>query len=125
MSTTTSTIFMWLFVINLGIAFGAGVYEHRVVVSQWVTSSPEAGAHWNPGVARQDDTGRRFWGFVTTVPLTLLTLANLFFAWRAPGPAGSPTVVLTTVCSGWCAPSDHVVATISRSAGSVSSLVRS
>src|SRR2546430_1250062 len=30
--------------------------------------------------------GRRFWGFVTTVPLTLLTLANLFVAWRASSP---------------------------------------
>ena len=38
MLTTTSTIFLWLFVMNLGIAFGAGLYEHRVVVSQWVTS---------------------------------------------------------------------------------------
>ena len=35
---------------------------------------------------RQDDTGRRFWAFVTTGPLTLLTLANLFAAWRAAGP---------------------------------------
>lgn len=41
---------------EFGIAFGAGLYEHRVVVTQWVTSSPEAGIHWNPGVARQDDT---------------------------------------------------------------------
>ena len=28
MSTTISTILLWLFVINLGIAFGAGLYEH-------------------------------------------------------------------------------------------------
>ena len=32
-----------------------------------------------------DDTGRRFWAFVTTVPLNLLTVANLFVAWRAAG----------------------------------------
>jgi hypothetical protein len=86
MLSSTSTIFIWLFVINLGIAFGAGLYEHRVVVSQWVTSSPESGSHWNPAVAREDDTGRRFWVFVTTVPLTLLTLANLLLARRAAGP---------------------------------------
>jgi hypothetical protein len=85
MAPTTSTIFIWLFVINLGVAFGAGLYEHRVVVSRWVTSSPAAGAHWDATVAREDDTGRRFWVFVTTVPLTLLTLANLYLAWRAPG----------------------------------------
>jgi hypothetical protein len=86
MFTTTSTILIWLFVINLGIAFGAGLYEHRVVVSHWVTSSPEAGTHWHATVAQKDDSGRRFWAYVTTVPLTLLTLANLFVAWRASGP---------------------------------------
>jgi hypothetical protein len=80
-----STIALWLFVINLGIAFGAGVYEHRIVLSRWITSSSDAGAHWNADAARQDDTGLRFWAFVSTMPLTLLTLANLFFAWRATG----------------------------------------
>jgi hypothetical protein len=29
--------------------------------------------------------GRRFWGFVSTVPLTVITLANLYAAWHAPG----------------------------------------
>ena len=86
MPMTTSTILIWLFVINLGIAFGAGLYEHRIVLSRWVASSPESGAHWNPAAAREDDTGRRFWVFVTTVPLTLLTLANLVAAWGASGP---------------------------------------
>ena len=85
MSGRTSTIVLWLFVINLGIAFGAGLYEHRIVVSNWISSSPESGAHWNAEAARRDDTGRRFWAFVTTVPLTLLTLANLFAAWRTSG----------------------------------------
>ena len=74
---------LWLFVIFLGIAFGAGVYEERIVVSRWLTSG-DSGRHWNAAAARQDDTGRRFWAFVTTVPLTLLTLANLTVAWRAP-----------------------------------------
>jgi hypothetical protein len=81
-----STIVLWLFVLNLGIAFGAGLYEHRIVVSRWVGAEAEAGPHWNAEAARQDDTGRRFWVFVTTVPLTLLTLANLFAAWQASGP---------------------------------------
>jgi len=77
-------LLLWLFVINLGIAFGAGVYEHRIVVSRWIdTSSPEV--RWNPDAARADDTGRRFWVFVTTVPLTLLALANLLSALMAGG----------------------------------------
>jgi len=84
MSSTMSTAVLWLFVMNLGIALGAGLYEHRIVVSRWI-SAGESGAHWNAEAARQDDTGRRFWAFVTTLPLTLLTLANLLAAWRSSG----------------------------------------
>ena len=67
---------------NLGIAFGAGLYEHRIVVSKWITSG-KSGVHWNAEAVLRDDTGRKFWAFVTTVPLTLLTLANPFAAWRS------------------------------------------
>jgi hypothetical protein len=35
---------------------------------------------------RSTDTGRRFWAFVTTIPLTLLTLANLIVAWQSKDP---------------------------------------
>ena len=80
MSAITSEITLWLFVINLGVAFGAGLYEHRIVLPRWITS--QASGRWNAEAALLDDTGRRFWGFVTTVPLTLLTVANLFVAWR-------------------------------------------
>ena len=67
MSNAMATTLLWLFILNLGIAFGAGLYEHRIVVSTWISKSPESGAHWNANVARQDDTGRRFWAFATTV----------------------------------------------------------
>jgi hypothetical protein len=86
MPATVSTILLWLFVINLGIAFGAGLYEHRIVVPQWIGSSQASGSHWNADAARRDDTGRRFWAFITTLPLTLLTLANLFVASGASSP---------------------------------------
>lgn len=69
-------IVLWLFVINLGIAFGAGLYEHRVVISRWAGIPP---ADW-------PNTGLMFWAYVTTVPLTLLTLVSLFAAWTASGP---------------------------------------
>jgi hypothetical protein len=75
---------LWLFVINLGISFGAGLYESRIVLSDWLSSS-DSMRHWNAAVARHDNTGVRFWAFVTTVPLTLLTLANAFAAWRSGG----------------------------------------
>ena len=83
MTARVANILLWLFVINLGVAFGAGLYEHRIVVPHWIVAD-DAGVHWNGEMARRDDTGLRFWAFVTTGPLTLLTLANLVAAWRAP-----------------------------------------
>src|SRR2546427_1331867 len=83
--SSASIVLLWLFVIDLGIAFGAGLYEHRIVVPRWILSSHEAGSHWNAEAARGDDTGRRFWALVTTLPLTLLTLVSVFAAWRALG----------------------------------------
>jgi hypothetical protein len=84
MSTSVSTILLWLFVINLGIACGAGLYEHRIVVPQWI-GSDESGVHWNAARVRDDNTGLRFWAYVTTGPLTLLMIANLVAAWRSKG----------------------------------------
>jgi hypothetical protein len=73
-----------LFVINLGIAFGAGLYESRIVVPQWLTFSAESGYRWNAEAARIADVGLRFWVYVTTVPLTLLSLASLIAALWTP-----------------------------------------
>lgn len=70
-------IVLWLFAINLGIAFGAGIYEARVVIPQWKHLPP---SQW-------PNTGLLFWVYVTTVPLTLLTLISLIAAWLLPhGP---------------------------------------
>jgi hypothetical protein len=75
-----------LFVINLGIALGAGLYESWIVVPQWIASSATSPQRWNAEAARQANTGLNFWVFVTTVPLTVLTVANLVAARRARGP---------------------------------------
>jgi anthrone oxygenase-like protein len=69
-------ILLWLFGLDLGIAFGAGIYEGRIVVPQWEDTPPQT---W-------PNTGLKFWAYVTTVPLTLLTLASLVAAWRDQGP---------------------------------------
>jgi hypothetical protein len=69
-------ILLWLFVINLGVGFGAGIYEARVVIPQWANIPPRA---W-------PNTGLMFWVYVTTVPLTVLTIANLIAAWLTQGP---------------------------------------
>lgn len=81
-----SRILLWLFVINLGIALGAGLYEARIVFPEWLIYSAPDGYRWSAEAARRANTGVRFWVFVTTIPLTLLTLANLLVAWRARGP---------------------------------------
>ncbi len=76
-------ILLWLFVIDLGIAFGAGLYEQRIVLPLWFDRSSPGTIRVNREAMRSIDTGRKFWGFVTTVPLTLLTLVNLPLAWNS------------------------------------------
>ncbi|HEX2444774.1 MAG TPA: hypothetical protein VHJ77_12575 [Vicinamibacterales bacterium] len=86
MTPRLATVLLWLFVLNLGVAFGAGLYEHRIVLPTWLITSPDGSLHWNAEAALLDATGVRFWAFVTTGPLTLLVLANLWAAWRAAAP---------------------------------------
>jgi hypothetical protein len=81
-----SEILLWSFVLNLGVVFGAGIYEARISVPRWLGPSRAAGPGWHAAEALRDDTGRRFWAFTTTVPLTLLTLANLWVGWRSADP---------------------------------------
>jgi hypothetical protein len=78
-------LLLWLFILNLGIVFGAGIYEARVSVARWRGPPGAAEPGWHAEEARRDDTGRRFWGFTTTVPLTLLTLANFWAAAQTSG----------------------------------------
>jgi hypothetical protein len=48
---------LWMFVVNLGIAFGAGLYEHRIVVPLWLSSSDNGATHWHADVVRRGGTG--------------------------------------------------------------------
>jgi hypothetical protein len=86
MPHSLAQIILWLFVINLGIAFGAGLYEARITVPQWLSFTPGAGYRWNSAAAAEANVGLRFWVYVSTIPLTLLTLASLALAWMAPSP---------------------------------------
>jgi hypothetical protein len=76
-------IVLGLFVINLAMAFGAGLYESRIVIPMWFTRSGI-----NKEAIINTDTGRKFWGMVTTVPLTLLTLINIVEAMGSRGTLG-------------------------------------
>lgn len=61
-------LLLWLFVINHGIAFGAGLYEQRIIRPQWFIGSSDSRLRVNIEAMRSTDTGRRFWTFVTTGP---------------------------------------------------------
>ena len=77
-------ILLWLYVITLGTAFGAGIYEARIILPQWFIKSA-TGIHVNSEAIIKTDVGRRFWAMVTTMPLTLLTIANLVIACKSTG----------------------------------------
>jgi hypothetical protein len=84
MVNNIATSVLFLFIINLGIAFGAGLYEVRITLPQWLKPSQVGGYLWDAEAARQANVGLRFWVYVTTIPLTLLTLASLAIAWWMP-----------------------------------------
>ena len=79
-------ILLWLFIINLGTTFGAGVYETRIILPRWYNRLPGSGYTVNVKELTETDTGRKFWVFVTTIPLTLLTIANLVVAVQSKAP---------------------------------------
>jgi hypothetical protein len=62
------------------------LYESRIVVPQWLVRSSDGQTRWNAASAVAANVGLRFWVYVTTVPLTLLTIANLIVALEAVGP---------------------------------------
>lgn len=81
--TTDVPLVLWLFVVNLGLVFGAGVYEQRIVAPRWLVRRSGEAPRWDGAAARLDDVGRRFWGFAATLPFTILTIASLALAWGA------------------------------------------
>ena len=83
---SVARVLLWLFVLNLGVSFGAGLYEARIVAPDWLSVAPDGEPVWDASAAREDNTGLRFWVYVTTVPLTLLTLAGLVAVRRTEGP---------------------------------------
>jgi len=85
--TTNVPVVLWLFVVNLGLVFGAGVYEQRIVAPRWLVRRSGESARWDAAAARLDDVGRRFWGVAATLPFTTLTIASLVLAWRAGSAA--------------------------------------
>ena len=81
-------LFLW--VVNLGIAVGAGLYETLMMLPLWFPHHRGEPLTVNSRIMREIDPGRRFWGMITTLPLTLLTLLNLYFALHESGPQRRP-----------------------------------
>jgi hypothetical protein len=80
-----SEILLSLFILNLGTAFGAGLYETKIILPQWFHKTAD-GYRVNAAAMRDLDSGRKFWAFVSTGPLTLLTLASLVTSWQSQQP---------------------------------------
>jgi hypothetical protein len=89
MNETLAIALLWLFVINLGIAVGAGFYELRVVVPAWGSAPPQS--------LRSPESGLSFWIYVTTGPLTLLTLLSLIAVWWTTEPGRTWWLVAAVV----------------------------
>lgn len=88
-----------LFILNLGVAFGAGLYETKIILPLWFPKSSDSGYRVNTKAMSETDSGRKFWAFVSTGPLTLLTLINLVLAWQSqlPGQAWWLAAALITL----------------------------
>ncbi|MEO7956164.1 MAG: DUF1772 domain-containing protein [Fibrobacteria bacterium] len=80
------TFTLWAFVINLGVVLGAGLYESRIEAPRWLSADGDGALRWNRDVAVAANVGLRFWVYVSTIPLTLLTLGSLVLLWQAPDP---------------------------------------
>src|SRR5215813_6763359 len=84
-------------IINIGIALGAGLYETKIVLPLWFNKSANNNYYVNFENMRTIDSGRKFWGFVTTIPLTLLMITNLVFASLSQAPLHSWWVAATII----------------------------
>jgi hypothetical protein len=101
-------IFLWLFVIALGIELGAGLYETLVVVPLWAAAPPDSViAYYRHNAANPQfalNAGGRFWIFAT--PLVGLTAIAALLSglktrpehrkWRIAGAVLALLVVVST-----------------------------
>jgi len=101
-------MFLWLFVIALGIEIGAGLYETLVVLPLWTSAPPDSVTAYHQHNAANPqftlNAGGRFWMFATPL-VGLLALATLLSGlrtvsqhrqWRIAGTILALVVVLAT-----------------------------
>ena len=112
-------IFLWIFVVALGIELGAGLYETFVVMPVWVSSPPDSVIAFyrlnaaNPQFAL--NAGGRFW-MVATPLVGLLAIATLLSGlrtrpphrkWRIAGTSLALVVVVSTFA--WFVPNIKIL----------------
>lgn len=94
-------IFLWLYVIVLGIEMGAGLYETLVVLPLWTHSIPDSViAYYQHNAANQQlgmTPGPRFWMFFTPL-LGLLSIAALLTGFRTNAEHRKWRVIGTGLC---------------------------
>ena len=77
---SVAQIFLWLFVIGLGIELGAGLYEMQVVMPLWALAPPDSVlAYYQHNTAYPQfamNAGGRFWMFATPF-VGLMAIATL------------------------------------------------
>jgi len=88
-SFSIAQLFLWLFVIALGIEIGAGLYETLVVLPLWTHAPPDSvTAYYQLNVANPQfalDAGHRFWMFSTPL-VGLMAMATLLSGLRTRAP---------------------------------------
>ena len=47
MTDAICRLLLWLYILNLWIAFVAGLYEHRIVVARWLFANADGTRHWD------------------------------------------------------------------------------
>jgi len=95
---TIVEVLLWLYVLDLSLVLGAGLYEARIEVPRWLARGGGTW-HWDRAAAVRADVGLRFWVYASTFPLTLLTLGSALVLAGTPPPvrlvwAGSVAVVV-------------------------------
>src|SRR6185436_16955837 len=82
-------MFLWLFVIALGIEIGAGLYETLVVLPLWTSAPPDSVTAYHQHSAANPqfalNAGGRFWMFATPL-VGLLALATLLSGFKTSHP---------------------------------------
>lgn len=96
MELTYTAVLLRLVLVARAIAAGAALYELRVVLPLWFPVS-NGKQSVDAEAMRRCDSGKRFWVYVSIVPLTLFTVLSMKPAWQLAISGRSSAWLLATV----------------------------